>query len=272
MRLGISKIPASIRGLFLVALVWEIFHLALGTAALPSPLEAGQALFGRLGRDMPAHLVFSLMRIFTATALQIVLGAAIGFKLGTSHWADEVLGPAVKVLYPVPKIAFLPIFMILFGIGEFSKLLFVVVVAIFQTIVSVRDGVGEIPKPLFIAARSLDLRRAALFRHLIVPALMPRLFTSLRLGIGVGLSALFFAENYATRYGVGYLIMSSFAMADYVSTYAGILALSIMALGLFALVDGAESRLCPWLRAGKGAARGDISSGLAKRAKTSRSL
>jgi NitT/TauT family transport system permease protein len=246
----------TVRGLFLVGLAWKLLHLALGTSAVPSPVEAVATLFGRLGRDLPAHLGASLARILVATTLQVLVGTALGIALGTSRRFAALFAPAVTVLYPVPKIAFLPVFMIVLGIGELSKVLFVVSVAVFQTIVALRDGVAEIPSNLRVAARSLGLGRRGTFRHLVLPALSPRIFTSARLGVGVGMSALFFAENYATRYGVGYLIMNSFSMADYRATYAGILALSLLALALFAAIDAAERRVCPWLRAGHAAAGG----------------
>ncbi len=252
-RTGLRDVRKTLAGLLLVTLAWELLHLALGTSAVPSPRDAVETLFGRLGRDLPAHLGASLARILVATLVQVVLGGALGMVIGASHRAAALIGPAVSVLYPAPKIAFLPVFMITLGIGESSKILFVVTVAIFQTIVALRDGVAEIPPNLRLAARSLGLGRLGMFRHLILPALVPRLFTSARLGVGVGMSALFFAENYATRYGVGYLIMNSFSMADYKATYAGILALSLMALALFAAIDAVERRLCPWLRAGHGA-------------------
>lgn len=241
---------ATLLGLLLVASAWELLHLALGTSALPSPIETATTLVGLFGRGMLAHLAASLFRVLSATALQVLLGAAVGLALGASPRFETLVGPAVRVLYPVPKIAFLPLFMILFGIGEVSKVLFVAAVVVFQTIISVRDGVAEIPPALFLSARSLGMGRRGLYRHLYAPAILPRVFTSIRLGLGAGMSALFFAENYATRHGVGYLIMSSYAMADYRSTFAGILALSLLALGLFSLADAAERRACPWLRAG----------------------
>ncbi|HSV56682.1 MAG TPA: ABC transporter permease subunit, partial [Magnetospirillaceae bacterium] len=168
-----------------------------------------------------------------------------------SRRAEFVLGSAVRVLHPVPKIAFLPVFMILFGIGDLPKVLFVASVAVFQTVISVWDGIAEIPGRQHLAARSLGMDRWALLCHLYIPAVLPRTLTSTRLGLGIGFSALFFAENFATRFGVGYLIMNAYAMADYRTTYAGIVALSLLALALFGLVDAAEKRLCPWLRAGK---------------------
>ncbi len=240
-------------GAVLVLAAWQILHEVLGTTAVPSPAETFATLADLARRDLAAHLAASLARVLAATALQILAGTGLGIALGASRKAERILGSAVRILHPVPKIAFLPVFMILFGIGDLSKILFVASVAVFQTVVSVRDGIAEIPGPLFLAARSLGLRRPGLLRHLYLPAVLPRVFTSLRLGLGMGLSALFFAENYATRYGAGYLIMNAYAMADYRTTFAGIVCLSLLALGLFALADRAERRLCPWLRAGRGA-------------------
>ncbi len=245
--------PASVLpGALLVLAAWQVLHLGLGTSAVPSPGETFATLADLARRDLAVHLAASLARVLAATALQILLGSALGIALGASRRAEFLLGSAVRILHPVPKVAFLPVFMILFGIGDLSKILFVAAVAVFQTVVSVRDGIAEIPGRLFLAARSLGMGRSGLLRHLYIPAVLPRIFTSLRLGLGMGVAALFFAENYATRYGAGYLIMNAYAMADYRTTFAGIAALSLLALGLFGLADLAERRLCPWLRAGKG--------------------
>jgi len=245
--------PASVLpGALLVLAAWQVLHLGLGTSAVPSPGETFATLADLARRDLAVHLAASLARVLAATALQILLGSALGIALGASRRAEFLLGSAVRILHPVPKVAFLPVFMILFGIGDLSKILFVAAVAVFQTLVSVRDGIAEIPGRLFLAARSLGMGRSELLRHLYIPAVLPRIFTSLRLGLGMGVAALFFAENYATRYGAGYLIMNAYAMADYRTTFAGIAALSLLALGLFGLADLAERRLCPWLRAGKG--------------------
>ncbi len=245
--------PASVLpGLFLVVAAWQVLHTALGTSAVPSPAQTLATLAALARRDLALHLAASLARVLAATALQIVVGAGAGIALGASRRTEFLLGSAVRVLHPVPKIAFLPVFMILFGIGDLSKILFVASVVVFQTVVSVRDGIAEIPGSLFLASRSLGMGRGGRLVHLYIPAVLPRIFTSVRLGLGMGISALFFAENYATRFGAGYLIMNSYAMADYPTTFAGIAALSLLALVLFGLADAAERRFCPWLRAGKG--------------------
>ena len=187
-RQGLSG--AVLPGTILVLAAWQVLHLVLGTSAVPSPARTLATLADLARRDLAVHLAASLARVLAATALQIVFGSAVGIALGSSRRAEYVLGSAVRILHPVPKVAFLPVFMILFGIGDLSKILFVAAVAVFQTIVSVRDGIAEIPGRLFLAARSLGMGRLGLLRHLYIPAVLPRIFTSLRLGLGMGISAL----------------------------------------------------------------------------------
>ena len=87
--------------------------------------------------------------------------------------------------------------------------------------------------------------------HLILPAVMPKIITSLRISVGVSISILFFGENFATTYGIGYFIMNSWMMVNYVEMFSGIIALSIMGLFIFKLIDLLEKRFCGWITTGK---------------------
>ena len=91
------------------------------------------------------------------------------------------------------------------------------------------------------------MSRAQLYRHIIIPAIMPKIITALRLTVGTGIAVLFFSENFATRYGIGYFIMNSWVVVNYVEMFSGILALSIMGLLLFKIIDKLESRFCAWM-------------------------
>ena len=113
------------------------------------------------------------------------------------------------------------------------------------------DGVREIPAGLFHSVGSLGLSRIDLYRHLILPAVLPRIITAIRISIGVSISVLFFGESFATTYGIGYFIMNSWLMVNYVAMFSGILALSLLGLALFALVDLLEKRTCRWISIGK---------------------
>jgi NitT/TauT family transport system permease protein len=236
---------------FILLLFWYILHLAVASSAIPSPYETTLNFIKIFPGTLSLHLLVSLGRITAAVLLSLTIGSLIGLWIGTSKKADEFITPVVYMLYPLPKIAFLPILMILLGLGNTSKIVLIIIIIIFQIIIAARDGVGEIPKELFYSVRSLGLSRLETYRHLILPAVLPKIITSLRISAGVSISILFFGENYATTYGIGYFIMNSWLMANYVEMFSGILALSIMGLVIFKLIDVLENRYCKWIKAGK---------------------
>lgn len=242
-------------GMLAILLFWYIMHIAVGSAAIPAPHASILHFFRIFPGELSRHLLVSLGRISVALAVSLVLGGAIGLWMGFSERADRWLSPVVYLLYPLPKIAFLPVLMILFGLGETSKIVLIIIIIIFQILVAARDGVREIPKELYFSVLSLGIDRGGLYRHLILPATLPKIMTALRICVGVSISILFFGENYATTYGIGYFIMNSWLMADYVEMFSGILALSLMGFLLFKGIDLLETRWCRWTRLGKSGTR-----------------
>jgi NitT/TauT family transport system permease protein len=234
-----------------VLLFWYILHLALSSSIIPSPFTTIINFIEIFPGTLSLHLLVSLGRIAAAVMISLLLGSIIGMWIGMSSKADEFLSPVVYILYPLPKIAFLPILMILFGLGDTPKIVLIVIIIIFQIILAARDGVKEISKELFYSVRSLGLSRWDTYKHLIIPAVTPKILTSLRISIGVSISVLFFGENFATTYGIGYFIMNSWLMVNYVEMFSGILALSLLGLALFKLIDLSESKLCRWTRIAK---------------------
>ncbi len=230
---------------------WTILHVAIGSAIVPSPWVTAAAFVDLLPGALGLHLLSSLGRILAALSASLLLGVVVGLWTGLSARSDRWIAPIVYLLYPLPKIAFLPILMILFGLGNAPKILLIVFILVFQVLLAVRDGVREIPAEWFLSVRSTGLGRGGLLVHLVLPAILPKLLTAVRIGIGIGLSVLFFAESFATTYGIGYFIMNSWLLVDYPDMYAGILAMSLMGWMLFSLVDLLESRACRWVRVGK---------------------
>lgn len=227
-----------------IFIIWLLIS-SLDIKYIPSPIETLSYMAARWSR-IGKHLMVSLFRIFTAILFTMVLGGTVGIALGRSQAFDKFVSPLFYTLYPVPKIAFLPLLILMFGIGNGSKIVLVVLILFFQTVLSIRDAVKTIPDAHFMAMKSLRPSRGQLYRHLIIPAILPALFTALRLSIGTGLSVLFFSENYATNYGIGYYIMDNWLKMDYTGMFAGIVAISLMGSLLFGLIDQAERRLCPW--------------------------
>ncbi len=235
---------------FIVLVFWYILHFTVSSSAIPSPFKT-LINFIEISPTLSLHLLVSLARISAAIIISLVLGSIIGLWIGMSKRADSWITPIVYILYPLPKIAFLPILMILFGLGNTPKIVLIIIIIVFQIILAARDGVKEIPKELFYSVQSLGLNKRQIYRHLILPAVMPKIITSLRICIGVSISVLFFGENFATTYGIGYFIMNSWLMVNYVEMFSGILALSIMGLVIFKLIDLMENKLCRWIKIGK---------------------
>lgn len=237
----------------IVLIFWYLLHFTIGSSAIPSPYKTIVNFIKIFPKTLSLHLLVSLGRITAAVLISLLLGSVIGLWIGMSKKADELITPIVYILYPLPKIAFLPILMILFGLGDAPKIMLIIIVIIFQIIIAARDGVKEIPKELFYSVLSLGLSKAGVYRHLIIPAVLPKIITSLRISVGVSISILFFGENFATTYGIGYFIMNSWLMVNYVEMFSGILALSIMGLLLFKLIDILENKLCRWIKTSKNA-------------------
>ena len=238
-------------GVLVVVLFWYILHFIVGPSAIPSPYETILNFIEIFPNVLILHLLVSLGRILVAILISLVFGSIIGLWIGISKKADELITPIVYILYPIPKIAFLPILMILFGLGNTPKIMLIVIIIIFQIIVAARDGVKEIPKELFYSVMSLGLSKIQIYRHLILPSALPKIITALRISVGVSISVLFFGENFATTYGIGYFIMNSWMMVNYTEMFSGILGLSIMGYLIFKLIDILEDKLCRWIKIGK---------------------
>lgn len=233
-------------GTGLILLVWYMLHFLIDSAVIPSPHQTIYTFFLLLPNNLYSHLLISLYRITAAVILALSLGVGIGLAVGMNKKIDDVISPVIYIFYPMPKVAFLPVFMILFGIGNLAKVLLIMFIVVFQIIVTTRDAVKGLSNELFYSVRSLGMNKVQVYRHLIIPAVMPKIITALRLSVGTSIAVLFFAENFATRQGIGYFIMNSWVMVNYQEMFSGILGLSLLGLGLFKLIDLLEEKLCHW--------------------------
>ncbi|MGI6778226.1 MAG: ABC transporter permease [Acetivibrionales bacterium] len=234
-------------GVIIVLILWHAMHITLRSRIIPGPLETIEVFLSLLCGDLPVHIAVSLYRIILAMVISVVIGVPLGLWVGLNKKADAVISPIAYILYPIPKIAFLPVFMLLFGIGNKPKIILILTIIIFQILLASRDGVKEISRVMFYSVASLGLNRRQIYLYLVFPAALPKIISALRTSIGISISALFFAENFATTYGIGYFIMNSWIMVDYVRMFAGILALSIMGILIFKIIDFSEKKLCPWM-------------------------
>jgi len=237
---------APLYSLVIIVTFWWFLALLDQRSIIPTPIMT----FVYLGEHFNAillHLVFSLWRITLAIIATLILGSTIGILSARINTLDKLVTPLLYALYPIPKIAFLPLLMLFFGLGNLSKVLLVSLILFFQIAISVRDGVKNIPEGYFMSLKMYQATPFQRYRHIILPALMPQLFTAIRVSVGTSISVLFFAENYATSHGIGYYIMDSWLKLNYTAMFSGIVAISLMGTLIFAFLDYLEAHLCKWL-------------------------
>lgn len=241
------------RGELLLAVVamlvlWQLLAWLVNRSILPAPLPVVKALFEQTASgDLLAHFSASLWRVLASTLLAIILAAPAGLVLGQSQRLNALLSPVIYLLYPIPKVVLVPIVLLFFGIGNLPKIIIIFLILFFQILVLVRDQASGIRPELIQSVRSLGAGRRALFRFVYLPASLPAILTALRQSVGTSVAVLYVAELFATQKGLGYYIyFNGSTLLDYPAMYAGILALSLMGLGLYFLVDWLEHRLCPW--------------------------
>ncbi|WP_117169922.1 ABC transporter permease [Paraliobacillus sediminis] len=230
-----------------IIICWYFFHLLIESTIIPNPFETIFTFFQLLREDLLLHVGMSLLRISVSIIIAVLVGGSLGLYLGLHEKFDLFFAPIIYLLYPLPKIAFLPVFMILFGLGNTSKIVLISIIILFQILLTTRDSIKGLSKELFYSIISLGANKQQVYLHLVLPAVLPKLFTALRISVGTSISVLFFAENYATTYGIGYFIMDSWIRVDYVEMFAGIIAISFLGLLVFRGIDLIEAKLCKWV-------------------------
>jgi ABC-type nitrate/sulfonate/bicarbonate transport system permease component len=192
------------------------------------------------------HLWISLFRIFGGFFLGAIPGIALGVLMGMNRSIRIALDPVISAVYVLPKIAILPLVMLIFGIGETSKIVIVGISSFFLVLINTMVGVRDI-EPIFLeVAKNYGANRWQMFWHVIIPGALPVIFAGLRLSLGTALIVIIAAEFVAAQYGLGYLIWFSWQTLLTENMFAGLVV--VMALG--ALFTGGlqfiEQRLMPW--------------------------
>ena len=231
--------------LAVVLVVWWLVSWIIRLPIVPSPVDVFINIGQIFSTKMEKHVLYSLGRIGGGIALSIIIGVPLGYLMGSYERVNRLLSPLVYFTYPVPKLALLPVVMLLFGLGEASKLIMIVLIVVFQIIVSSRDAVMNIPSEIFRSLQSMGASRIQMLTEIILPATLPEVLTATRLALGTAVSILFFTETFGTEFGMGYFIMDAWLRVDYLDMYGGIVVLSLMGFFLFTLIDVAEKRLTP---------------------------
>jgi taurine transport system permease protein len=218
---------------------------------LPSP-QAVYAKFILVATDgfanstLAQHTGISLLRVFGAFALACLTAIPVGVMMGVSRIARGLFDPPIEFYRPLPPLAYLPLIIIWFGIGEFSKV-FLIYLAIFAPLaIAARAGVRSVSIEQIHAAYSMGASRTQVVLYVILKSAMPEIFTGMRIGIGVGWTTLVAAEMVASTSGLGFMVLNAaeFLASDVV--IMGIIVIGFFALCFDMLMRYVERVLVPW--------------------------
>lgn len=241
-----KKRDLAVAAIVLLAL-WQGLAMVLSTMALPQPWLVFVNSFEVLvNGSMLDDLGISTLRALLGILLALLTAVPLGLLIGAENSLDRRLSPFIYLLYPIPHIVLLPLIIILFGIGNFSKIFLIALIVFFQILVTTRDAAKNIHRNYFYSMLTLGANRLQIYQHVILPASLPKILTALRISIGTSVAILFFVESFATSKGLGYIIMDSWGRADYIALYTGITYMAILGFVLYLLLDFLEKKLCRW--------------------------
>lgn len=232
----------------IIVAIWQVAAWLINRPILPPPLAVLFVLVRDLKNgELLGHFMVSLWRVMAGTLLAILAAAPAGLALGQSKRASRLFSPIIYLLYPIPKVVFVPIILLFFGIGDAAKIVIIFLILFFQILVLVRDQAAALRPELIQSVMSLGAGRRALFKYVYLPASLPAILTALRQSVGTSVAVLYIAELFATTQGLGYYIyFEGSTLMDYPAMYAGVVAMSLLGLGMYFSVDRLEKWLCPW--------------------------
>lgn len=235
---------STLAGVVMFFALWQLLALIVNRPILPSPLEVVPLFLTNITGELGLHFLASAARVLTAIILATLLAAPLGLALGQMPRIDSVIGPLIAIIYPIPKIIFLPVIYVLMGISDLSKITLIASIIFFQILVVVRDEAAGLKKELILSVKSLGAGRRALFKYVYIPASIPAILTALRVSVGTAVAVLFIAEQSLTSYGLGYyIVIETYQVLLYPEMYTGIMGMGLLGVLLYFAIYSIELKV-----------------------------
>ena len=192
------------------------------------------------------HLVPSLTRLVVGSAIGVSSGIAIGVLIGLFSYARAGFVPLVAALFPIPKIALLPLFVIWFGIDEGSKYALIALGTFTPTVVATYGAVDNVDRTLIRMGQSFGLTWWSIVRKIVLPGAMPGILSGLRISLAIGIILLVAAEMLGAEFGIGAYILEAGSLYDLERLFAGVVILSLMGVLVSSVIGLLERRVLRW--------------------------
>lgn len=235
----------------LLLLFWEVAAQSgmIDRRFFPPPSAiAGTAWQMIVSLELFEHIGATLRRVWVGYAMGAFPGVLLGLILGLSTPLRRVFAPIFAALYPVPKIAILPLILLIFGIGDASKFVVIAIGVFFLMFYNTLGGVMQIPQIYLDVARNAGASPLQTFRRIALPSALPSIFTGLKLAAGSSYIIIAAAEFLGARSGVGFFIWASWQTFAVSRMFVGIVVISLMGYLTILLLEALERRFVPWAK------------------------
>ena len=235
----------------LLLVVWEVaarFHI-IDTRFFPAPSSVIAVLIDMLrSGELVTNTLVSLRRLALGTLIGGGPALVIGIAMGLNRWVRAALEPIVAATYPVPKSAILPLALLIFGLGEASKIFMVAIGVFFPVVINATTGVLEINRIYLDVGRNYKANRWNTFWTIALPGALPVIMTGFKLGIGIGLVLIAIAEMIGAKSGLGYMIWTAWETFSVEQMYVGLFMIAIIGFALTLALNELERIIIPWKR------------------------
>ena len=239
----------SVASILCLLAIWELVCLSgvVSSLFLPAPSAIINALLEMIADgEIGVSLAASLFRILAGFFVGSLIGLSVGLVTGTSALMDKIGTPIVNAIYPIPKIALLPLFILWLGIGELSKVTIIALGVFFPVAMNTYSGVKNVDTLLLKVAASFNASWWITMKSVVLPNALPMIFAGLRLAAGTSLLLLVAAEMIAAQVGIGALILHYGDLMITDKLMAGVIVLSLLGLVFNLILQFVERKAIPW--------------------------
>ncbi|MCK1540957.1 ABC transporter permease [Bradyrhizobium sp. 179] len=229
--------------------LWELAaHFGLLDVRFFPPPSAIVHQFGALiaSGELGTNVMASLKRLGLGMLLGGIPALFLGLAMGVSRPLRAAIDPLISATYPIPKSAILPLVLLIFGLGEMSKVVMVALGAFYPIIINTVVGVANIDKIYLDVGHNYRANRWQVFRTIAFPGALPSIMAGVKLAVGMGLILIAISEMVAANDGIGYMIWNAWQVLTVDTMYVGLLVIAVLGFLFSIVLDEIEHRLIPW--------------------------
>ena len=230
-------------------LVWELCARAgwIDVRFFPAPSKVFQVMYNLIQNgQLEKHVLASLQRLWWGILFGGIPALMLGIAMGMYRTLRVIVEPVIMATYPIPKSAILPLILLIFGLGEASKIVMVATGVFYPILINAMAGVLEINKIYFDVGRNFGAGRWQVFRTVALPGALPLIMTGVKLGVGLGLVLIAIAEMVGAKSGLGYMIWNAWEILSVETMYVGLISIAVLGLLFTLLLNELERIIVPW--------------------------